>query len=124
MILNGKSAVFGALLALGMTGTAFAQGTTQGTSQTAVSAADSAAPGPYAGWPVLSKEGIPVGRVTYSPEAVDGKLPFIVVYGEDGSSFRVTNGVEMIGPDSIVLTLSKAVIDSSASGNFRNIVVQ
>ena len=87
MILNGKSAVLGALLALGLSGAAFAQNT----SQNAVSAADSAAPGPYAGWPVLSKEGIPVGRVTYSPEAVDGKLPFIVVYGEDGSSFRVTN---------------------------------
>lgn len=122
MTLKGKSVILGVLLATGLGGAAAAQTAT--TAPAPVVTPGSEAPGPYAGWPVLSKEGLPVGRVTYSPAAVDGSLPFVVVAGEDGSSFKVTNGIAMIGPDSITLNIAKSIIDASATDNFRNIIVQ
>lgn len=116
-----KTVVIPAILALGLAGGAFAQSVV--ISDEPVIAADSTAPGPYAGWPVLSSDGMRVGTVEFSPEAVDGNLAFVVVRAENGNQFKINNGIAAIGNDALTLKIDKSYIDANNSKAFTTFTV-
>lgn len=116
-----KAPLLAILATLGMATAGLAQTTTE---TPAPVAADSTAPGPYAGWPVISSDGHPVGVVDFSPEDIEGDLAFIVVRDDQGRVFKLTNGIALVGQDSITIRLSKEFIDRYNSDNFTNIVIQ
>ncbi|MEI2686052.1 MAG: hypothetical protein V9G14_07040 [Cypionkella sp.] len=85
---------------------------------------DSPAPGPYAGWTVISADKQEVGTVTFSMQDADGKIEYFNFVMPNGHMMRLSNGIAKMGDKMIELRILKADVDANSTAGFNNISVQ
>lgn len=85
---------------------------------------DGPAPGPYAGWSVISSDKQEVGIVTFSIQDADGKIEYFNFVMPNGNRMRLTNGIRKMGDKMIELRITKAEVDANSTAGFNNVTVQ
>ena len=86
--------------------------------------ADNPAPGPFVGWTVTSADKLPLGKVTASAQAKDGKIANFNMTLPGGRQVLIINGNREIGVKAIELRITEADVMDKVTAPFTTIKVE